>query len=335
MNKVVTRLLAFAFSLIFLFQAIPYSVTVRADSNIEMSSDEELNRVKELIGAIGSLRANAMLEECVDGYAVASADETSQTEVLIQTLEAELFSIGVEEYTTEELLEEFGDQFSPDAYLPPSTSSVNWYMYGYNHVYEGVPYKVRLLFAQGLSAASNLAGGADSRPMYSSPWEFVVSTVTELGNIYVQKLLGDVASTSKVVGWTPYELLFSAGETITDFQHYVTYRYVITVCFSYVYPLSEDESAEQMTFVSSSVAVSCSHTFAGFENGVPRTFEAYQDDYTVNAANYASKDWSCKAYKYPATDSSSFVSHLSIYNKDGTRKVYVSLATPNAWSLIY
>ncbi|MBP3673178.1 MAG: hypothetical protein J6J18_05040 [Oscillospiraceae bacterium] len=331
MNKRIIRFLATMLSVVCLAPFVFQPLKVMADENLNTTAKEEADKVREIVSTIATLRANAMLEKNLDDTVVASTNGLSAIYTQIEALEKELFSFGVQEYTTDELLAEFEGQVSPYAYLPPSTSSVKWYMYGYDYVYEGVPYRVRLLYAQGLSSASNLAGGADSRPMYSSKKEETLSNISTLASIYAQKIIGQIP----VVTWTPYELLFSNYGTISDFQHYVTYRYVITVCFSYVYPLSEGESAEQMTFVSSSVAVSCAHTFAGYLDGTPIARNVGDQNYTINATNYASKEWSCKAYKYPSTYSSSFVSNFSIYNMDNTRMVVQNLATPNAWSLIY
>lgn len=307
----------------------PISVSAQEFSD---ASIKEADQVQEIICMLASLRASAMLEEDLDGTMDVLNNNVSETNSQIEMLEDRLSLLGVQEYTLEELQNEFGDSLSPNAYLPPTTSNVKWYMHGYNYIFEGVPYKVRLLYAQGLSSASILCGGADSKPMYSSRLDETLGNITTLASIYAQKIIGKV----KVVEWTPYELLFSNSGTITDFQHYITYRYTITVCFAYVYPLSEGESAEEMTTVSSSVAIDCSHTFAGFLDGDPIVdTEDIENPYTENAVNFASKEWACKAYKYPSTDSSSFVSSISIYNKDGTRKVTENLATPNAWSLIY
>lgn len=138
-----------------------------------------------------------------------------------------------------------------------------------------------------------------------------------------------------IVQWTPYELLFSSTENVTNNSHVVTYKSLSTVCFSYVKLSNQSDSSQDLSFISNSVSVASSHTLAGFKNGSPYTETTDKPANTISADTYAPLKGAVESYVDIYAPSLSYVSYYRFYNQDKTKSVTEYVINPSFPAQIY
>lgn len=298
------------------------------------SNIENNEKVNNILNQLGEIRAAKMNTETQ--FAPQSAK--MQSEAMYCTIEAELeqqlADLGVVQLNDAEIQQLTGGDVSPQTTVPSSTSSVRWYSTQYTHMYNNMKYSVQHVYAQGLDARSILSTGPQSKALYSSQ-EVVINTAKEIASIYAQKAIGQVP----VISWMPYEFFFTNGTSYVNNSHRVDYVSKSTICFTYVKEANNSSSRELLSYVSSSVSVSYSHTLAGISNG-----ETYVNHYpelnktkvtTISASTFAPFTDAIISYIDGAANSRSFVSSYTFYNQGRTKSITQSLPMPTFPGAVY
>lgn len=245
------------------------------------------------------------------------------------SLENQLKSLGVT-VPTEETLKSLGVSadnsgiITPNVAVPGSNSKVKWYDYNYSWFgSDGTKYSLQQLYAQGLGVGTNLAVAEDSRSLYTNQ-QVIVSNLTNIGSMYVQKAIGLIP----LVSWLPYELLFTNTQGAVNNSHKITYRSLNTVCFAYVKPYGASDNAQVLSFISNYIDIASTHILAGFQDGV--SYSKSNDFYNyAYATSYTSEDEAIAGYKSAYPPKTSFVSGFTFYNHDQSKYIKQSVLTPS------
>lgn len=304
------------------------TIAVRVSAAEAENADEQRQsaEVDAMINRIGELRAKQLLEEeMVDDSMnrISSSGKESQ----IQTIENELLSLGVDILTKDEVDSIVGEN-SVRAVVPDTTTSVRWYSYTSTYTYSGEEYVVQRVYAQGRTSASNLCVIDSGKTLYDCEGVAITEN-TDILSIYVSKAVGMIPWLS----YLPYEL---TGGTFTYLSGTVdevcsaTYSIVGTVCFSYVYPEEDGESAQMLSYVSTSFNMSATVSVAGMQNGQTYAYSCDDISGTTSATNYASLSTAVESYVYGSTSTGcSYVHYIRFYGPDGQLGTQVNLPQPS------
>lgn len=295
-------------------------------SNIE--NNEKVNNILTQLGEIRAAKMNTETQ-----FAPQSA--RMQSEVMYNTIETELeqqlTELGVVQLNDAEIQQLTGSDVSPQATVPSSTSSVRWYSTQYTHIYNNKKYSVQHVYAQGLSAGSCLAIHQSTRYLYSNQ-QVVINKMKELGSIYAQKFIGNI----EIISWTPYELLFTKSETVTNESQEVGFNSLSTICFTYVKEANNASSQELLCYVSSSLSLDYTITFAGFDNGKPyHEPVSPKTPITITSSVFAPFTDAIIRYNDTSANCCSYVSSITFYNHDKTKSMRRSLPMPSFPGAIY
>lgn len=249
--------------------------------------------------------------------------------------EAELPAHGIQILNDEQVTERIGVDNKSRAIVPPSTDTVTWYSSGINYIVDGVTYRVERVYAQGNAAGSSLCGaGADVTLFDEKNIEVTGGNpLLSVTSIYAQKAIGFVP----VIRWLPYELLFPGADTYTGVvsnTNTVTYAYVGTVCFGYVYPVYEGEAHEELTYISTSFELAGTITNTGVKDGSPYSKSVDLNGIKMTATDYASVDRTIEYYGRSGAQTS-FVYSYAFYTKNGEVLYRVQLPQPTAPIYVY
>lgn len=292
--KKTIKILSILLSLIVVFLLPSSALQVYAAETLNEQTLQEAAAVDELINELGRLRLCLLTnEESAENSALAANIQLTLEEQ-IQLLEDELLTYHVDILDTAEAAELTGEEYSVNATVPSTTSSVKWYSYESTYIYNGTTYHTQRVYAQGLNSSSNLAEINVAYTLYDDK-NVAVHEHDSLISIYASKLIGLVP----VLGWTPYELLLPSDvvlDGIVSEACSVAYSYIETVCFAYVYPVTAGESSERLSHVSTSISGSASISIAGIENGAAYSYSGISKDFDASATNYASITASIDAY---------------------------------------
>lgn len=289
------RLTAFIVVMLMVVNLIcPVWVSAEADVYYVDQTDE----IERILAELGELRAKSLSDE--NEYTRNGDD----VEYRINELESELTDLGVEVLTQDEVAELMGESGNARVTVPDSTKNVKWYSANVTQLYNGDSYTVKKVYAQGLNGASTLCV-VDATAQLFDKNDILINEDSQLGeellSIYVQKLIG----MSKVIGWTPYELLFNLedtenAETVVS----LTYTYITTVCFCFVCPSDADETEESCSYISTSVSFDGDIIAKTIKDG--EQLKKYTEvKKTINATNYASSlkaaEWYVNSTTQPTT----------------------------------
>lgn len=259
---------------------------VWANAEMDKHYVDQTAEIERILTELGELRAEAILDEnerTRDGASV---------ECRVNELESELIDLGVEILAQDEVAELMGKSGNARVTVPGTTNSVKWYSANVRQLYNGDPYTVQKVYAQGLKTTSTLCG-ADSEKQLLDSCDILIDGDSQIGgellSIYVQKAIGMIP----LIGWTPYELLFTSTDgSLDDYSDVntavsITYSYVTTVCFCFVCPADVGQTPEDCSYVSTSVNLAGTITAAGVKDGT--AYVKHTDvSKTTNATNYAS-----------------------------------------------
>ena len=272
------RLMAF---FVVMLMTVNLICPVWASAEADVYYVDQTDEIERILAELGELRAESLGDE--NEY-TRNGDNVGYR---INELESELTDLGVEVLTQEEVAELMGASGNARVTVPASTKNVKWYSVNVTQLYNGDSYTVKKVYAQGLNGTSTLCV-VDATAQLFDENDILINEDSQLGeellSIYVQKLIG----MSKVIGWTPYELLFSLedaenAETVVS----LTYTYITTVCFCFVCPSGADETEESCSYVSTSVSFDGDIIAKTIIDG--EQLKKYTEvKETINATNYAS-----------------------------------------------
>lgn len=319
------RLLAAILSLC-VFLLSPYTVqadTTENQNNIELQKATEIDA---LIDEIGALRSQLILREQIENDVTFSLRSDSTVEAEIQKLENELDSLQVEILTDKEV-SAIAKSAAVRAVVPDTTNTVRWYSSTYTYTFEGESYIIQRVHAQGRTSGSNLCVIDSQKTLYDCN-NVVITEKTDILTVYAQKLAGMV----KWLSFLPYELTggtFTYPSGAVDEVCSATYSIVGTVCFSYVYPESEGETAQMLSHVSTSFNMSATLTVAGVHNARPYAYSPDPINRTVSATDYGSLVAAAKAYVYGSSaPGCSYVNYIQFRGPDNMLGAHVNLPQP-------
>lgn len=296
-----------------------------------MIAENNNKKIKELLAELGEIRAHKELILAKQEMGIESEHAlTSSYNTNEQSIEEQLFKLGVTEVQQDELRRLTQNDPVPRIYIPPNTSTTRWYSYRHTMNYNGISYNIQELYAQGMNGNSSLSEGRDGVTLYSGG-QLLVSGLKYIASMYAQKVIGLIP----VVNWTPYELLFSDNSKVVNDSHVITYRSTSTVCFTYVRLSSQDDDYQNLSFVSNSISVAASHTLAGYDNGRPYAKSSPEENTTINADTYAPLLGAVQSYLESPLPKYSYASYYVFYNQDKTKSILQHVATPEFPGQVY
>lgn len=304
--------------------------TSLTDVNHDLIDDSE--QVRDIITQIGHIRLQEMTNSKNDEVGLNSS-RLSDNSSAILVMEEQLKELGVSKLTDSEVMQQFSGPSSPYAYLPPSTSSVEWYMHGSYYTFEGTMYYVKQLYAQPKSFSSNLAD-YDDGVVLQTDGERALEGMTKLLSFGLELFVDNALSNIKTLSWIPIDFGIDQNITLSETKYTVSYQYLVTVCFCYVNLASEDENVDELTYTSTVVDLQgTSEVFAISDGQNIHGSNDYAE--IIYSSNYASKESACRAFVYISAPQSAFVKSWYFYGPDGKRSAEIGFPTPMAWSLIY
>lgn len=215
----------------FLFNTIVLANTINSDIfNEEFDTNKE--EFDKLLGELSSNMAEKLLIESQEENSLQRSNDMIKLEKKLELLEAQIESLDGAEVLTNDEAFKFIKENSKDARIskPSNTNTVKWYLYtSYYPNNTTRTYQVQDLRAVGNNSGGMLVTGKDNEQFYTGK-QLATNGLKELFSIYVQKGIGSIP----VIGWTPYELLFSSSSNNVVNSSYVTHRCVSTISFIFV-----------------------------------------------------------------------------------------------------
>ena len=123
---------------------------VWASAVVDMYYADQTDEIERILAELGELRAKSLSDE--NEYTRNGDD----MEYRINELEAELTDLGVEVLTQDEVAELMGQSENARVTVPDTTNTVKWYSVNVRQLYNGDPYTVKKVYAQGLNGTSTL-----------------------------------------------------------------------------------------------------------------------------------------------------------------------------------
>lgn len=256
--------------------------SLSAVARAETTQEARQAQIEALFDEMTEAKALSLLHG--DENAVSTQSSTTN----IEQIEEELLRLGVRRISGSELdtyLNKIGDgTVGLNVEKPANTNTTNWYLYSYtSNYYNSKRYDVQRLVAVGNNPGGMLTTGAKHHEFYSNKPIIPDEAINTLASIYVQKAIGTI----RVVGWTPYELLFNHEEIRTyGYDSYsVAYQCVLSVAFTYVKETGQSEDYYELSFYSNKLSLAYTLYFGFVRNGkayshsVDKTNTIYADNY--------------------------------------------------------
>ena len=159
-----------------------------------------------------------------------------------------------------------------------------------------------------MCGGTGLANGRNAAELYTG-MNYLVNNITTWASGYAQKTIGQMT----VIGWAPYEFLFSDNSNTSNHSHAITYRSLQTYCYIYIKPYGTSDDYQELCWTSNKVAVASTHVLAGYRKGKPYS-KSTDKKFTIKASNYGKSIKALARYVDRRQPKFSFVEKYTFYN---------------------
>ena len=288
--------------------------------NLSMSAfaiENNENEIDHLFGELTETIALSLLP---------STQRTAiEYESKIEDIEEQLSILGVRKLSKDELNNFFREK-NINQELPvgliEETNTVKWYLNEYTGLkYNNEMYDVQQLIAVGNNAGGLLVTGEDNYCFFNDRPQSV-DVIPYFFTLYAQKAIGQIP----VIGWTPYELLYSYSPKNSFDSSYVTYRCVSTISFSYAKKSSQSDNYYRLSYFRNFLEIAVHAHGAATVDSHPYRYSR-QTTETIRPDDNGAIITAIDAYNRN-TEAYSYVSSFTIGSYDNKYSKTVSVPNP-------